>query len=215
MLNESPAESKPETELPPEPPAGSLPLRDPKREIFCHELVAGGDLYKAFTVAGFKRPRGNAQAMLAEDLVQARVRYLYARAAELAQIEGGRLLLECEKVAFSNIMDYVTIDKKTGMPKGVNLKNIRHAQGAAIQEISYDAKGRPKIKLYDKTSMLKHLQDRVAPVPQRHELTGKDGAPLVPGAMSDLELARSVLFMLDLVKPPPTESETATQGQST
>lgn len=54
-------------------------LRDPKREMFCQEVVAGTPEYRAYGLAGFRRPRGNANRMLREPQVAARVGYLVER----------------------------------------------------------------------------------------------------------------------------------------
>lgn len=187
MSSESHAESEP----------GSVPLTDPKREAFAQDLVAGYELYDAYVAAGFKRPRGNANRMLAEADVQARVRFLFAKCAELAQVCGARRLLEQEKIAYANMLDYWDVDTKTGNLKRLRLNKITRAQGAAIKSIGYDASGRPKIELFDKVSMLKHLDDRLAPMPKRVEMTGKDGEALVPPQSgSDIDLARRLAYLL-------------------
>jgi hypothetical protein len=54
----------------------SQPLADRKRERFCTELMAGTPLYSAYEVAGFARPRGNANRMEREQKVMARLAYL-------------------------------------------------------------------------------------------------------------------------------------------
>ena len=46
------------------------------RERFCREVAAGTELYKAYVIAGFKRPNGNANRMLREPAVAARIAYL-------------------------------------------------------------------------------------------------------------------------------------------
>lgn len=61
----------------------SKPLRDRARENFCQGLAAGESLYDAFAAAGFKRPAGNAQRLLREPEVAARVAYLLEKVAPL------------------------------------------------------------------------------------------------------------------------------------
>ncbi len=180
---------------------GSHVHRDPKREKFCQELTAGADLYDAYVTAGFKRPRGNASRMLAEEGVQARVRYLFSKAGELAQICGARVLLEYEKIAFSNIANYWEIDKRSGQLTRLRLNEASRSQLAAVQEISYDSEGRPKLRLHDKVGALKVLLDHVQPgLPRRLEVTGADGAPLIPEASSEFEVARRIAFVFAMAE---------------
>lgn len=78
-----PAEPAPQGHAP-EPQAPGFDaarrLRDPKREAFALNFAAGDEIYQAYESAGFRSPRGNAQKMLAEPEVAARVRYLMQRA---------------------------------------------------------------------------------------------------------------------------------------
>jgi hypothetical protein len=60
----------------PRPDFGSQPLTDRRREAFARALFEGIDVQAAYELAGFKRPRGNAQRMEREPLIQARVNYL-------------------------------------------------------------------------------------------------------------------------------------------
>ena len=60
----------------PLPDFGSQPLTDRRREAFACALFEGIDVQAAYELAGFKRPRGNAQRMEREPLIQARVNYL-------------------------------------------------------------------------------------------------------------------------------------------
>ena len=58
------------------PDFGSQPLTDRRREAFARALFEGIDVQAAYELAGFKRPRGNAQRMEREPLIQARVNFL-------------------------------------------------------------------------------------------------------------------------------------------
>ena len=60
----------------PRPEFGSQPLTDRRREAFARALFEGIDAQAAYELAGFKRPRSNAQRMEREPLIQARVNYL-------------------------------------------------------------------------------------------------------------------------------------------
>jgi hypothetical protein len=55
---------------------GSQPLPNRKREMFARLLFEGVEACAAYELAGFKRPRGNAQRMEREAEIQSRVNYL-------------------------------------------------------------------------------------------------------------------------------------------
>lgn len=66
----------------------------------------------------------------------------------------------------------------------------------ALSEVSYDSKGRPRFKFFDKTRALERMGNYRKLDVQRHEVTGKDGAPLLPNQPSEIEIARRVAFIL-------------------
>jgi hypothetical protein len=73
--------------MPPRPDFdGSRPLSNRKREMFARMLFEGVEAGAAFELAGYKRPRGNAQRMEREPEIQSRVNYLREEldAADLA-----------------------------------------------------------------------------------------------------------------------------------
>jgi hypothetical protein len=55
---------------------GAQPLADRRREMFVRALFEGLDVRLAYEFAGFKRPRGNANRMQKEPVIQARLNYL-------------------------------------------------------------------------------------------------------------------------------------------
>jgi hypothetical protein len=65
---------------------GSRPLPNRKREVFARMLFEGVEAGAAYELAGFKRPRGNAQRMEREPEIQSRVNFLRQEldAADLA-----------------------------------------------------------------------------------------------------------------------------------
>jgi hypothetical protein len=55
---------------------GSRPLPNRKREMFVRMLFEGVEATAAYELAGYKRPRGNAQRMEREEEIQSRLNYL-------------------------------------------------------------------------------------------------------------------------------------------
>jgi hypothetical protein len=140
---------------------GAKPLRDPRRERFCQEVVSTNSERKAFELVGFKRARGNVQRLMRDPKITARLAYLWRQATMTTAIMGGRVLEQLSLVANANIFDFIDVDPKYGTTK-VNLGKVEHVLGSLIQEISHDSKGRLKIKLYDKVAVLKFLAERAA-----------------------------------------------------
>jgi hypothetical protein len=189
VAKQSRAESVPEYD-------GSVPLKNATYERFAQEVVALNSEKLAYERVGYKRPRGNADRLAAKPKVAKRIAYLWQQAADLAELAAARHLVKADLVAHANILDFFDIDEH-GRPR-LNLNKAEHALAGAIQEISFDANGYPKLKLHDAVGMLKFLIDRQSPAPRRVELTGKDGAPLIPEqqAMPEIEMAKRVAFLL-------------------
>ncbi|HEY0909831.1 MAG TPA: hypothetical protein VGD75_06315, partial [Bradyrhizobium sp.] len=95
-------------------------------------------------------------------------------------------------IAGNNIHDIRKFDDK-GEFVGIDLSKMTKEQSYAIQEIGFDAEGRPKIKFHDKVAALKLLHDHITPPkPQRVRLEGKDGGPVevIDGLGARLNAAR-------------------------
>lgn len=142
---------------------GSRAHPDPRREKFCQEAVSLNDVNAAYDAAGFKRPRGNAGRMAREPKVALRLAHLWRKGAEHAELLAGRHLVKADLIAHSNIIDFFDIDEATGQLRNLNLAKAPRAAAGAIQEISYDAEGRPKLKLYPADAMLRFLIERADP----------------------------------------------------
>ncbi len=93
----------------------------------------------------------------------------------MAETMGGRWLAKAEIIADANMFDFWDIDPETGSLKRMNLGKVPYASGAAVQEISYDANGYPKLKLHDVVGMQKFLIERAIPKPQKVALTNPEG----------------------------------------
>lgn len=95
-------------------------LRDPKREMFCQEVVAGTPEYRAYQLAGFRRPRGNANRMLREPQVTARVGYLVERINA-----GNELQVALRRIRTRKILEaYRDVDRAEMFDNFGNLKPL-------------------------------------------------------------------------------------------
>jgi hypothetical protein len=177
------------------------PFHDAGRETFCQELIAGEDLYCAYTTAGFKRPRGNAPRMQQEDVVSKRLEWLGKKIATLDEVLIGYRRLEhrraLEHIATADRLELfeektITLQigvKKDGKPKSRRykriglrpLKELTPDLRALIDGIEISDKGAVKLlmpKRLDARAMLAKLDGLDKPM--RGELTGPNNTPLIP-----------------------------------
>lgn len=104
-----------------------------------------------------------------------------------------RFLAEIEAIGFSNPKDFVDA---TGKAVPAHQLDERAAAAVAEWEIGDDGFAYPK-KLHSK----KHAHDvldRMHKIgPHRHEVTGKDGTPLLPATQpNELEIAKRLAYLL-------------------
>jgi hypothetical protein len=201
-----------------QPYDGSTPHSDRDRETFCQELIAGESLYVAFQNAGFKRPRGNAQRMQQEPDVLKRLEYLADRVNKLGLDEilvsyrrnehrralehianADRLSLWTDKtktVVIGKSKDDKPIRRKLRSIELKPLDSLTAEERALIDGFEVTEKGAVKVlmpKRLDARAMLAKLDGLDKPV--RGELTGKDGAPLVPEFTDEQRAAALAAFL--------------------
>lgn len=103
----------------------------------------------------------------------------------------GRLLNEIEAIGFSNAHEYVD---EAGRPLPIHKLSTRAAAAVMEWETGEDGQVYAR-KLQPKKDALATVERIHNLAPQRHEFTGKDGAPLM--APSDpVDLARRVAYLL-------------------
>ena len=139
----------------------SLPRKKSEREItvystqreavlFAEYYLQGHSAYKSAILCGFEPDEAKRAAynLLNSKVVQKILQKRTKKKFQDLQLTTEAIIVETSKLAFSNMLDYVDI-----LPDGsfqVNLNNVTRDMGAAIQELSYDMQGRPKLKLADK-----------------------------------------------------------------
>lgn len=108
-------------------------------------------------------------------------------------ISRARIVAEYEAIAFANPQE--ACDEKG---KVMTLDKLPAHVAVTVQEIELMQNGKAKPK---KFMQKRHALDALAELhnitrPQRLEVTGKDGTPLMPAQATDLEIARRVAFIL-------------------
>jgi phage terminase small subunit len=183
----------------------------PKQEAFCLAYVETGNASeayrRAYDVSRMKDGviRVKACEVMAHELVEARIAQLRERAMQRHDVTVDRIVQELAKLAFANMLDYIQI--QSDGTAYVDFSKLSRQQAAAIGEIvteeytegrGEDARAvkRVKFKLLDKRGALVDLGKHLGMFTEKHEHTGKDGAPLVPETATPRELARAVLGIL-------------------
>lgn len=145
-----------------------------------------------------------ASRLLNSPKIKLRVETLKAEVLAAAQVTSARIIGEYAKLGFASMDDYITVqDDGTAY---VDLSRTTKDQRTALGEMTIDefteGRGetardvrRVKIKLGDKKGALDSLARIAGLFIDKHEVTGKDGAPLAPD-VSTRDLARSVLDIL-------------------
>jgi hypothetical protein len=142
----------------------SKPLSDRKRERFCEELIVGTELYEAHGIAGFKSPRGNAQRMLREPEVVARLEYLCKKIEPFEEtIRAYRRL--CIRRKLDNIVDADRLsffeEYRVRGKRKLRLKSIDDLtpdQRALVEDVEI-TKGGIKITMPNRLGALNALRD--------------------------------------------------------
>jgi phage terminase small subunit len=164
-------------------------LENAKHEKFAQELAKLNSQDAAYAAAGYKPNASHASRLARNGKVEARVTELVASGAEKAEVDVARVLAELAKIGFANMKDYIGVTSD-GDPF-VTLANMTPDQAAAVQAITVedfkdgrgeDARDVRKItfKLHDKRAALVDIGTHLKMFTQKVELTGKDGADLVP-----------------------------------
>lgn len=129
---------------------------------------------QAYKLAGSKSKgrtlEQEAYKTLKRPLCREYLKKLRKKSEEHAVKTADDIIKELEKLAFSNIKNYITVEGNSVKIK--NFEDLTEAQLAAIAEISKTTGGTVKIRLYDKRGSLKDLGLRFGIFPTKVELTG-------------------------------------------
>lgn len=180
-----------------------MKLKKDRHEQFCQEYIIDFNGTRAATDAGFSKrtARSQAQRLLTNVDIQARIAELLKDRAERTQVTQDMVIRELALIAFSDLRNYITIDELTGAIQAKGFKAMPEGQSRVLRSIKEDrvikedADGKKttvydkvKFELWDKPRALELLGKHLAMFLEKFELTGKDGVPLFrmprPGANS-------------------------------
>lgn len=168
----------------------------PKQERFVEEYLVDMNATQAAKRAGYSAK--TAYAVGHENLnkpeIAVAISQAQANRAKRLEVTGDRVIEEFAKIAFANMGDFVGSG-----PHGLTLEdvqNMRPDQTAAIAEVHQPASGGPlRVKLHDKRAALDALAKHLGLFVNRHEVSGKDGAP-ISEEVDKVDLARRIAFIL-------------------
>lgn len=168
-----------------------------KQELFSQAYIENGgnasEAYrKAYSTDGMKPEVIHVKAceLLKNGKVAVRIEELREDILSRHQVTVERVISEYAKLAFTNMQDFMRVDAD-GLPC-LDLSKLTRHQSAAISEVTCEITRtekdgetsipvlKAKIKLADKRGALDSLSKVLGIFVEKHELTGKDGAPIIP-----------------------------------
>ncbi len=167
-----------------------------KQEKFAQEFVLCGNATEAYRKVYDYDPKAKpetqwraANALVKNGKVAARIEELRSQAAERHGVTVDRIIGELAALGFSNMGDYMKVDKD-GVPR-LDFKGMTKAKAAAVAEMTveeFTGKGgsdgeaagirKVRFKLHDKRGPLVDLGKHLGMFKESVELTGKNGAPI-------------------------------------
>jgi phage terminase small subunit len=86
------------------------PLTNPRHEAFALALAAGASADAAYVAAGYRRNRGNAARLKANESIQRRVAEISGTAAALAEVDLAAVLRAYARIAFGGLSPFLRVD---------------------------------------------------------------------------------------------------------
>lgn len=152
----------------------------PKMRRFINEYLKDLNASAAGQRAGYPH-KNSGKRVLHHPLVKAELEKRWLKQAKSADVSVERILAEYEKLAFSNLLNFVNVDPQTGFPR-VDLRELPEEYAAAISGVDIDRDGKIKVKLHDKRSALQDLG--------RYHAMFTDKVEVVDGLAERLDAAR-------------------------
>lgn len=182
----------------------------PKQEAFCLAYVETGNASAAYRrsydVAADSKPETvwqSASRLLSDPKVAARVEEMMADAANTAGVNAVRILRELSRIGFADLRH--AFDETGALRKPADWSDEFAASVASIEVVTRSiGEGQVeyvhKLKTWDKNSALEKIAKHLGMFVERHEHTGKGGAPLVEYSTTDI--AKALLALLSGARAP-------------
>ena len=145
---------------------GRNPLKDERQELFCQEYLVDLNRSKAAVRAGYSEHAKHdiAYELMGNPKILIRIEYLKMERQKKLRFDQESVIKELQKVAFSNILDFVEVTKDgIKFKEDMNFDPVLYDKAGAVQELTSEKGKKTKIgiKLYDKIQaldkLMKHL----------------------------------------------------------
>ncbi|MGR9076247.1 terminase small subunit [Rhizobium leguminosarum] len=179
-----------------------MPALSEKQKRFVAEYLIDLNATQAAIRAGYSAKTAQQQGsrLLSNVVVQEELARQQSKVAERLEITKERIVDELAKIGFANMLDYMRAGPD-GDPY-LDFSGLTRDQAAALSEVTVedfkDGRGedardvrRVKFKLHDKKGALVDLAKMLGFVIEKHEHTGKDGAPIQTETRTWREVLRS------------------------
>ncbi|MBY5917339.1 terminase small subunit [Rhizobium leguminosarum] len=179
-----------------------MPALSAKQKRFVAEYLIDLNATQAAIRAGYSKKTATVQAsrLLTNAKVQEELSKQQSKVAERLEITKERIVDELAKIGFANMLDYMRAGPD-GDPY-LDFSGLTRDQAAALSEVTVedfkDGRGeeardvrRVKFKLHDKKGALVDLAKMLGFIIEKHEHTGKDGAPIQTETRTWREVLRS------------------------
>ncbi|MBY5465272.1 terminase small subunit [Rhizobium leguminosarum] len=179
-----------------------MPAPSAKQKRFVAEYLIDLNATQAAIRAGYSKKTATVQAsrLLTNAKVQEELSKQQSKVAERLEITKERIVDELAKIGFANMLDYMRAGPD-GDPY-LDFSGLTRDQAAALSEVTVedfkDGRGeeardvrRVKFKLHDKKGALVDLAKMLGFIIEKHEHTGKDGAPIQTETRTWREVLRS------------------------
>lgn len=165
---------------------GAAAIND-RQEVFVREYLVHLNASKAAAAAGYTHPDRQGYRLLSNVRVQKKIEAAQAKIRTKLDITADDIARELQKCGFANMLDYMK-GGEDGDPY-LDFSQLTRDQAAALSEVTVedfkDGRGedardvkRVKFRLVDKRAALMDLAKLLGFLKERHEHTGKDGAPI-------------------------------------
>jgi len=179
-----------------------MPALSEKQKRFVAEYLIDLNATQAAIRAGYSAKTAQQQGsrLLSNVVVQEELSRQQSKVAQRLEITKERIVDELAKIGFANMLDYMRAGPD-GDPY-LDFSGLTRDQAAALSEVTVedfkDGRGedardvrRVKFKLHDKKGALVDLAKMLGFIVEKHEHTGKDGAPIQTETRTWREVLRS------------------------
>jgi hypothetical protein len=170
-------------------PIGAQPLADRRRELFVRALFEGIDVRLAYELAGFKRPRGNANRMEKEPAIQARLNYLRRELDETdlhrRAIRRHQLRQELTHIATADrlsLFEEVKVTKIVGRGRNARTVTLRRLQMRPLADLTPEQ--RALVEGIESDGMRPAMPSKLGALAQLAKLDGLDQPVRFSGELS-------------------------------